>query len=210
MLKSLTLTITVLTLSIALQSGYAEENPIASEAKATTPLKAGAEVPEVSVQSSDGEEVTIASLHEKRPVILVFFRGGWCPFCTRHTGELIKAYPEIQALDADLVGISPDSPENSKSNAEKNSVPFPLCSDASLQAARAFGLAFKVDDATLTKYKGFGIDLEKASGQQHHALPIPAVYIVDKSGKITFAHSNPNYRERLDTKTIIAELKKLK
>lgn len=210
MLKLLTLTITVLTFSAALPSIHAEESPIAADAKAATPLKAGVEVPDASMQSSDGKEVTIASLYEKRPVVVVFFRGGWCPFCTRHTGELTKAYPEIQALGADLVGISPDTPENSKGNAERNSVPFPLYSDASLQVARAFGLAFKVDDATLTRYNGFGIDLEKASGQQHHALPIPAVYIIDKSGKITFAHSDPDYRQRLDTKTIISELKKLK
>ena len=209
MLKSCILATAVLTLTGSLPSGYAEENPIATDAKEASPLKAGVDVPEVSVTAATGDEITLASLHEKGPVVLVFFRGGWCPFCTRHTGELIKAYPEIQSLGADLVGISPDTPENSKSNAEKNSVPFPLYSDASLQAARAFGLAFKVDDATLTNYKAFGIDLEKASGQQHHALPIPAVYIIDKSGKITFAHSNPDYRQRLDTKTIIAELKKL-
>ncbi|MDA1229289.1 MAG: peroxiredoxin-like family protein [Planctomycetota bacterium] len=210
MLKSITLAITLLSLGAAFPSGYAEENPIAADAKETKPLKAGAEVPEVSVQSADGKAVTIASLHEKRPVVLVFFRGGWCPICTRHTTELIKSYPEIQELGAEMVGISPDTPENSKGNAEKNSIPFPLLSDADIRATRAFGLAFKVDDATVTKYKGFGIDLEKASGQQHHTLPIPAVYIVDKTGTIIFAHSNPDYSERLDTKIIIAELEKLK
>ena len=75
-------------------------------------------------------------------------------------------------------------------------------------ATKTFGLAFTVDDATITKYKGFGIDLKKASGHDHHALPVPAVYIVDKSGKITFAHSNPDYKKRLDIETILAELKK--
>lgn len=109
-----------------------------------------------------------------------------------------------------MVGISPDTPENSKANRAENAIPFPILSDPDVAAAKAFGLAFRVDDETLQRYKGFGIDLEKASGAQHHALPVPAVYVVDKSGKILFAHSNPDYRERLDTKTIISELEKLK
>jgi len=202
--------VAIVALSLLSSVVLADDNPIAADAKETTPLKVGASVPDVAVQNADGDEISISSLHEKRPVVLVFFRGGWCPICTRHTGELIKAYPEIQKLGADLVAISPDSLESSRTNADKNGIPFPIYSDADVQASRAFGLAFKVDDATVTKYKGFGIDLEKASGQQHHALPIPAVYIVDTHGKIVFAHSNPDYRQRLDTKSIIAELQKLK
>jgi len=108
-----------------------------------------------------------------------------------------------------MVALSPDTVGNSKGNATKLKAPFPLLSDSDLAAAKAFGLAFQVDDATLAKYKGFGIDLEKASGLDHHALPVPAVYIVDKSGKITFAHSNPDYTKRLDAQSILVELKKL-
>ncbi|MCA9061742.1 MAG: AhpC/TSA family protein [Planctomycetaceae bacterium] len=187
----------------------ADDIVIAAAPEKTSPLKVGQQVPELTLTSTSSEGVSLSSLHKDKPVVLVFFRGGWCPICSRHTAELIKAYPEIQKLGAELVAISPDSAESSKANIEKNSIPFAVYSDSKVQAAGAFGLAFKVDDATVTKYKGFGIDLEKASGQPHHALPIPAVYIVDKSGKITFAHSNPDYRQRLETKTIIAELQKL-
>lgn len=87
---------------------------------------------------------------------------------------------------------------------------FPILSDSDVSVARSFGLAFRVDDATVKKYKGFGIDLEKASGKSHQTLPIPAVCIVDKSGKIVFAHSDPDDRQRLNTSTIIDELKKMK
>lgn len=122
---------------------------------------------------------------------------------------MIKIYPQIKELGVKLVGISPDSPKNSTENLTMNSIPFPILSDADVVAAKAFGLAFMVDAPTITKYKGFGIDLEKASGRDHHALPIPAVYIVDQKGKVVFAHSDANYRQRLDTKTILAEVKKL-
>lgn len=200
-------TLLVLTCSTLLQ---ADDKPIAAAPDKTSPLKVGEHVPELTLKTSTGEEIALTSLYEKQPVVLVFFRGGWCPICSRHTAELIKAYPEMKNLGAEMVGISPDSVESSKANVDKNTIGFPVLSDADVSAAKAFGLAFKVDDATVTKYKGFGIDLEKASGQPHHALPIPAVYIVDKTGKITFAHSNPDYRQRLDVKTIVEELKKVK
>lgn len=188
----------------------AADTPVAKDAKETKPLAAGADVPDVTLKDVDGEAVPIASLYKKGPVVLVFFRGGWCPICTRHTGALIKAHPQIKELGAELVGISPDNTESSQANVAKNSIPFPILSDSDVAAAKAFGLAFRVDDETLKKYKGFGIDLEKASGQQHHALPVPAVFIVDKTGKIAFAHSDPDYRQRLDTERIVSELKKLK
>jgi len=102
-----------------------------------------------------------------------------------------------------MIGVSPDSLESTKANIEKGSIPFPLYSDSELNATRGFGLVFKVDDATVTKYKGFGIDLEKASGQAHHALPIPAVYVISKEGLITYAHSNPDYRQRLNSSDLL-------
>ncbi len=192
------------------QSMMAQEGTsVADSADATRPLQAGQSIPEVSVNDASGEPVALKSLHQDKPVALVFFRGGWCPICTRHTQELIKIYPQIKEMGAEMVGISADSPASSKENVTTNSIPFPVFSDANVEAAKAFGLAFQVDQATRERYKGFGIDLEKASGFSHHALPIPAVYIVDRSGEITFTHSDPDYRKRLDAKKIVHELEKL-
>lgn len=192
------------------QTSFADEISIAADARQTRPLRASAAIPDMALKDAEGKDVKLSSLHEAGPVVLVFFRGGWCPICTKHTGALIKIHPQVKELGAQLVGISPDNPDSSKDNATKNSIPFPILSDADVAAAKAFGLAFRVDDETLKKYKGFGIDLEKASGQQHHALPVPAVFIVDKAGKIAFAHTDPDYRQRLDVERIISELKKLK
>src|SRR6056297_1896993 len=98
------------------------------------------------------------------------------------------------------------SPESTISNRSKNSIPFPVYSDSDLNAAKAFGLAFKVNDATVEKYKDFGIDLKSASGRDHHALLIPAAYIVGASGRIAFAHSNSDYKNRLNPASIIERL----
>ncbi len=189
-------------------SVVAEDHPVAASAKDVMPLKVGDKLPDVSVQDAAGESVKLSGYHAEGPLVIVFYRGSWCPICTKHFQELIKAHPEITKLGAKIIAISPDSVQNTKGNADKLKIPFPLLSDSELVATKTFGLAFTVDDATITKYKGFGIDLKKASGHDHHALPVPAVYIVDKSGKITFAHSNPDYKKRLDIETILAELKK--
>jgi peroxiredoxin len=186
----------------------AEDQPVAASAKEAVPLKVGDALPDVSVKDAAGKSVKLSAHHAEGPLVIVFFRGSWCPICTRHFQDLIKAHPEITKLGAKMVAISPDTVENTKGNTYKLKIPFPLLSDSDLVATKAFGLAFTVDDATITKYKGFGIDLDKASGRDHHALPVPAVYIVDKSGKIKFAHSNPDYTKRLDVETILAELKK--
>lgn len=191
-------------------ASFADEGTVALDAKQTKPLQAGAAIPDLTLKDAEGNEVKLSSLHRDGPLVLVFFRGGWCPICTKHTGALIEVHPQVKELGAQLVGVSPDNKESSKDNVTKNAIPFPILSDADVAAAKAFGLAFRVDDETVKKYQGFGIDLEKASGQKHHVLPVPAVFIVDRSGKIAFAHSDPDYRQRLDVERIVSELRKLK
>jgi len=186
----------------------AQERPIAAEPTATKPLETGQRVPEVTLKGLDGKNVSLASLHQDKPLVIVFFRGGWCPICTKHTQQLIKVYPELKEKGFEMIGVSPDSVESTRANIDKSSIPFPLYSDSELNATTGFGLAFKVDDATVTKYKGFGIDLERASGKTHHALPIPAIYVVGKDGAVTFAHSNSDYRQRFDAKDLLKEISK--
>lgn len=193
---------------VILPGASAQERPIAAEPTATKPLEKGQKIPEVTLKGLDGKDVSLASLHQEKPLVIVFFRGGWCPICTKHTQQLIKVYPELKEKGFEMIGVSPDSVESTKANVDKSSIPFSLYSDSELNATSGFGLAFKVDDATVTKYKGFGIDLEKASGQTHHALPIPAIYVVSKEGVVTFAHSNPDYRQRLDAKDLLKEISK--
>lgn len=189
---------------LSAQDAPPANSSIASQATATKPLEKGQKVPEVKLRELGGGDVTLESLYTQKPLVIVFFRGGWCPICTRHTQQLIRVYPQLKEAGYEMIGISPDSVESSNANVNKSSIPFPIYSDSNVQAASRFGLAFTVDDGTVNKYKGFGIDLEKASGQSHHALPIPAIYIVNKQGVVTFAHSNPDYRQRLDVKALIA------
>ena len=89
---------------------------------------------------------------------------------------------------------------------EQIPVPFELLSDSDMDAARAFGLAFKVDDALVETYKTqYGIDLEASSGRTHHELPVPAAYVVDQAGMIRFAFVNPDYKVRVDSEKLLDE-----
>lgn len=190
----------------AVKEAAAQDEPIAADAEAIKPLAKGESVPDVTLQGADGDDVALTTLYEEQPLVIVFFRGSWCPICSRHTQALMKVYPELKEKGYEMIGVSPDTVENTKANMEQGSISFPLYSDSALDAAKGFGLAFKVDDATVTKYKGYGIDLAKASGRDHQSLPVPAIFVVNQDGVIDFAHSDPDYRKRFEPGKLVEEL----
>jgi peroxiredoxin len=161
------------------------------------PLKVGDRAPSVTLRRPDGEPAELAGLYREKPTVLVFYRGGWCPYCTAHLAQLAAAEPELLKLGYQVVAVSPDRPEELAKTLGKHKLSYTLLSDSDAAFALAFGLAFRVDDPTIEKYRGFGIDLEKASGMDHHLLPVPAVYIVDTAGVIRFAHWEADYKQRL-------------
>lgn len=120
-----------------------------------------------------------------------------------------QSLPKIKSLDAELVTISPQLPDNSLSTAEKLALEFEVLSDVGNKVARDFGIVFKLTDKMQEIYKNFGIDLPTANGDQSFELPIPATYVVAQNGIVSFALIDADYTNRLDPETIIAELRKL-
>lgn len=178
---------------------------VAASAQEVTPIKVGESVPAVSVRDSKGTAVSVAEAAKAKPTVIVFYRGGWCPYCNAHLAELAKIQPALAQSGANLVAISPDSPETLAAYEAEHSLPFKLMSDASHDAAKAFGIAFAVDAPTQEKLKGYGIDLAKASGNSEQVLPVPSVFVV-KDGKVTYAHSNADYTKRLSGEEVLAAL----
>ncbi len=169
----------------------------------TQPLKEGSRAATAVVRNLHGDSIDVASLYAKRPTILIFYRGGWCPYCNTHLMDMVQAEPKLVAMGYQLLAVSPDSPQSLKASIDKSQFSYQLLSDSDMALARGFGLAFKVDDATLAKLGSYNIDLEKASGKDHHLLPVPAVYIVDTQGVIRFAHSDPDYTKRMPTNQLL-------
>jgi peroxiredoxin len=122
---------------------------------------------------------------------------------------LQQSLPEIKALGAELVTISPQMPDNSLTTAEKLALEFEVLSDAGNKVARQFGLVFKLSDTMQEIYRNFGIDLPAVNGDQSFELPVPATYVVDKNGIITYAFIDADYTKRLDPEIIVEELQKL-
>jgi peroxiredoxin len=173
------------------------------------PLKQGQRAPDAMLARPDGELVRLAAAYSSRPSILIFYRGGWCPYCNTHLGQIAQAESELVGLGYQVLAISPDRPEALRESLDRGGYTYQLLSDSEMTLAQAFGLAFRVDDQTIEKYRSFGIDLEQASGRNHHLLPVPAVYIIDTQGIIRCAHWDADYTKRLEPAKLIAAARRI-
>jgi peroxiredoxin len=166
----------------------------------------GQPAPDASLHDSGGAGVRLADLFSKGAVLLVFYRGGWCPFCNFQIHELTEAYPEYQKRGVTPVAISVDKQEEGAKTRATYTIPFPVLSDPDLVAHKAYRVLHHADDAEVQRLKGFGIDLEKSSGRDHHTFAVPALFLVDKTGKVRWAHADVDYKTRPRTKQILAAI----
>lgn len=177
---------------------------LASAPDQVRPVLLGSKLPDVPLRTVDGAETTLARQLAGKPAILVFYRGGWCPYCNLQLSELRLIEDQAKALGYQMIAISPDRPEELSKTLDKNDLTYTLLSDSKAEALKAFGIGFRLDDVTYLKYKAYGIDLETASGDKSRALPVPTVYIVDGQGVLQFGYSHPDYTIRIPGPVILA------
>lgn len=176
---------------------------VPTDANEVNPVEVGSTAPNVTLTKADGTQVELHELVSEHPAVLVFYRGGWCPYCNRHLAALGEIEDELSALGYRIHAVSMDKPKKVQKAAAESDLSYTLYSDAPADAAKAFGLAFKVDAETYEKLIGYGIDLEAASGQDHHILPVPAVFLIGRDAKIDFRYYNPDYKERLSGEALL-------
>lgn len=194
----------LLAIGLLLMGGAAGAADIVpSDPANVVPLAVGSAIPTVVVQNPDGSDRRIGPGPLDRPTILIFYRGGWCPYCNRHLGVLKKVEPQLLGLGYDLLFLSADRHEILYSSLKEPDVHYTLLSDASMSAARAYHVAYQLDATALAKYGEYGVDLEAASGYRHHQLPVPAVFIVDKLGVVRFVYANPDYTTRISPDALL-------
>lgn len=170
-------------------------------------LQVGDVAPDFVLPDALGNAVALADLRAQGPVVLAFYRGAWCPYCNLEVQLLQQALPDIQALGATLVAISPQTPDNSLSLAEKHGLAFPVLSDAGNAVARRFGLVFTVPEALRAVYDKLGIDIPAHNGDGSFELPVPGTYVVGRDGTIAFAYANVDYTRRVAVGDILAALR---
>ena len=170
------------------------------------PIKNSEEVPSSAIYDVKGGKVDLKDYIGDRPAVVVFYRGGWCPYCTRHLSALQESKSEINELGFELIAITPDNFNKLDSSIVRGDVDFTLFSDKEADAINKFGIGWEINDELYAKYKNdYKMDVEWWSGESHHILPVPAVFII-KNGKIQFQHVDPNYSKRLSASILLAYL----
>lgn len=172
-------------------------------------LKVGDILPDFVLQNSIGEKINSYDLLSKGPLVISFYRGGWCPYCNLELRAYQEILPEIKNLGAQLVGISPELPDNSISLTEKYSLKFQILSDIENEVAREFGIVYHVEEELQEAYKNLGIDLVSTQGNNNYELPVPATYVVNTNGNVILSYVNTDYTKRLEPSTVLESLRNL-
>jgi peroxiredoxin len=178
-----------------IESGIAEQVVTGLAAQA---LQAGDRAPDLALPNARGDLVPLGSLWARGPVILTFYRGGWCPYCNLELRAYQAILPAIRAAGVALVAISPQTPDASLSTAERNALAFDVLSDVGSRAAEAFGIAFTLKQELRALYTRLGHPLPEANGTDDWRLPVPATFVIASGGRIVLAHVDADYRRRLE------------
>jgi len=180
---------------------------LATNHNAPLRLNVGEKAPQFSLPNASGEQVNLANLLEKGSLVLTFYRGVWCPYCNLQLKLLQDALPQISAAGANLVAISPMSPDSSQGAIKENELTFEVLSDLGNKVAKKFTTVFKNSDAAINAMNDLGYDFYSFYDDKSAELPVSAVFVLDKSGKVIFAKSEGgDYRERVEVQEILAVL----
>jgi peroxiredoxin len=194
----------VLSFALLITALFAHTQTIPANPTDVSPLLIGEKIPDVTLTDTSGKPVSLINQVQQKPSVVVFYRGGWCPYCNLHLAELQTIEAQIIKAGYQIIAISPDSPESLKASIDKNKLNYLLLSDASSLASNAFGLTFAAPER-------YAEMLGKASdGKNTGSLPVPAVFVVNTQGEIIFEYINPDYKKRLKGSMLMAVLNELK
>jgi len=179
-------------------------------AEETLGLQTGIQAPDFKAVTYQGETIQLSEINQKGPIVLVFYRGGWCIYCNRQLQELQSRLEDFNAQGASVVAISVDLQENAANTVEEKELGFTVISDPDAKLLELYNLIFQVPDELAKKYKEeYSIDLEAYSGRTDHVISIPATYVIDRDGKIVFAYANRDYKVRTSSEKILEVLQSL-
>lgn len=163
--------------------------------------------PDFKGKDQNGEEVSLKDLRKKGKVVVFFYRGYWCPFCNKELSHFQDSLQMIEDKGAQIIAITPEAGEGIQKTVEKTKASFPILYDEDMKIAKGYQVSFQVDDRTIGRYKNAGIDLLENNHQKQQAyLPVPAVYIINKEGSITYRYFDADYRNRVSVKELLSQL----
>ncbi len=183
---------------------------VSADDAAKNALNVGAKMPSFSLKDSNGKTVNSDDLLKQGNLVVVFYRGSWCPFCNLYLRNLQKNLAQIKAAGGNLVAVSVENPDNSLSVTKKNELDFTVLSDPNLKVAKQFGIVYDFPKETGEKYKANGLDIAKHNEMEKAQLPLSATYVVNKKGEIVYAFLETDYKQRAAPEVIIETLSKIK
>lgn len=172
--------------------------------------KVGETLPEFELKDATGKTFQLKQMLTKGPVLVVFYRGSWCPYCNLQLRAYQQYLSRFREAGGQMVAITPEMPDASLPYVKEHGFDFPVLTDTNNLYARRLKIAFKVDSALRALYETFGVDLNKTQGNENWELPVPATYVVDQKGIVTFAYVNVNHKQRAEPEDILKAFKKMK
>lgn len=168
----------------------------------------GDEAPDGTLVSWDEKETTLSDLWKEQPVVLTWYRGGWCPYCNLQLRAMEKQLDELEGAGARLVALTPELPKNAKETAEKNKLSFLVLHDKENKLAHKYGIVFKLPESIVPIYRD-RLQLGKVNGYDKLELPMAATYVIDREGVIRYAFLKADYKKRAEPAKVIEAVKKL-
>jgi peroxiredoxin len=189
----------------------AETNRLAAEKLPALALQTGADAPDFILPDAQGKPVRLQALLKNGPVVVVFYRGGWCPYCNIQLKGFQRSLPQITKLGAQVVAISPQLPDNSLSTQEKAELEYPVLSDVGNKVAHKFGVAYRLSDPMLKLFVDFENPLVDSNGKDgEFELPVPATFLIDAKGVVRLSHVDVDFTQRLDPDDVVEGIKNLR
>ena len=180
--------------------GFAQlpENP-----EDVSPIKVTEKIPAIEITSIEDEPVLLTDIITEKKSILLFYRGGWCPYCNKHLSAVGELKDEINVLGYQIIGVSPDTPEKLKKSIAKNELDYALYSDSKGKLMTAMGIAFQAPNWYKNKL------LKYSNDENMGLLPVPSLFVLDTDGTILYEYVNPNYKKRISEEELLEVLKGL-
>jgi peroxiredoxin len=179
---------------------------IASAQEAPEGLFIASKAPDFRASDQHGKEIRLKDLLKEGKVVLVFYRGQWCPYCNKELSRLQDSLQLIKDKGATLIAVTPEKPENVSKTVEKTKAEYSILYDEGLKIMKAYDVEFEVPENTLTRYRNAGLDIEANNGSNGKYLPVPAVFIIDKESTITYRFFEPDYKKRPSVLELLANL----
>jgi peroxiredoxin len=170
-------------------------------------LQRSNKAPDFTAADQSGKQISLAHALTKGSVVLVFYRGMWCPYCNKELKALEDSLQYITSKGATVIAVSPELPENISKTVDKTKASYSLLYDKGLAIMKKYDVAYAVDSLTVARYKSYGLDFNVVNGNTNGAtLPVPAVYVINKKGEIVYRHFDPDYRNRASIREILKHL----